>query len=386
MKLNILHTLLFTPMGRGRWGLPAIFEGQPGIAKSSVIEAFAERTGMPCEVLSPSERGEGAFGVIPVPKKDGTIGYPPPDYVSRFTEAGGRGIVFLDELTSASPILQAPCMGIACARRIGSYQLPGGVRVISACNPPEIAANGYDLAPPLANRFGWFKWSPPTVEERQTYLMGRGSDTIGATINAEAEEARVMRAWDEAFSWAIGLDISFLSAQDDWKNKVPKPGDPKLSRAWPSDRTWEYATRAMAAAKVHNLSAEDRDEIVSAFIGTEAYEAFATWAEEQDLPPIAQVLDGKIPFEHSGKRLDRSSAMLTSAVTLITPKDAVRRKERAVVLWKILDQVGKGHQDIVVPIAHALVQANLHTDKQAMEVLAKVHPVLAASGIRGGIV
>ncbi len=385
MKLNLLHAIIFTPMGKGRWGLPVIFEDMPGVGKSSVIEAFGERCQMPTEVLSPSERGEGAFGVIPVPKKDGTIGYPPPDYTARFAAAGGRGIVFLDELTSAPPILQAPCMGIACARRIGSHQLSGGVRVIAACNPPEVAANGYDLAPPLANRFGWLKWGAPTIEERQAYMLGRATEEAETLIDPEQEEARVMRGWGEAYARAVGLDLSFLSAQPEWKNKVPKQGAPALSRAWPSDRSWEYATRALASSEVHNLTPEERDELVSAFIGAEAYAAFCTFVEEQDLPPIADVLDGKVEFTHSKSRLDRTAAVLNSAAALVTPKDAKKRAERSAKLWQLLDTVGKGHLDLVVPVAHALVHANLHTAKEAVNILAKIQPVLAAANVRGGV-
>ena len=37
MKTNLLHAAFFTPMSDGRWGLPLILWGDPGIAKTSIV-------------------------------------------------------------------------------------------------------------------------------------------------------------------------------------------------------------------------------------------------------------------------------------------------------------------------------------------------------------
>ncbi len=379
MKTKILHAALFTPMTSNRWGLPALFEGDPGVAKTSVIEQYAALWQMPCEVLSPGERGEGAFGVVPVPEK-GKLTYPRPDYTDKFEKAG-RGIVFVDEITSAPAMLQPPMLGLVAARRIGSYTLPAGVRVIGACNPVDVAANGCELSAPLANRFGWLKWHAPSVEEHCAFMMGVGGDAVDSQDPA-VEEARVLKAWGPAFAQAVGLEAGFLRAMPHMKNTCPKVGDPAMSRAWASDRTWEYAVRAMASATVHGLDDSDRDEFAAAFIGTKVYQDFATYIEQADIPAAADVLDGKVAFKWEVKRLDRSAAIITACTALIVPAGAEKRMERASKLWEIL--LDTTHADITVPSVTALCRTDLHRAKEARPVLAKLAPSLRAAGINAG--
>lgn len=378
MRIELLHAALFTPTVRG-WGLPILFEDEPGTAKSSVIEAYAVRCGLPCEVLSPGERGEGAFGVVPVPVK-GIMTYPRPDWSDRMTECG---LVFVDEVTTAPKMLQAPMLGLVAAKRIGSHQLGPRVRVLGACNPVAQAANGHDLSPPLANRFGWIHWGAPSVEEHTAYMLGAASGHGGDAIDALAEETRVMEAWGPAYARAVGLETAFLGAMPDQKNRCPKANDASASRAWPSDRTWEYATRALAASYVHGLSDSDRDTYVASFIGNKAYANFATFIEGADLPNVADLLDGRIAWTHNPKRLDRTAAVLNSAVALIAPPKAAHRKERAERLWVLVDSIPS--LDLVVPTAQVLMDAGLHTAKEAIRPLSKLMPMLRKTGmLKGG--
>ena len=369
VKINrLLHAAVFTPTSKG-WGLPVLFEGEPGVGKSAVIEDFATDCGLACEVLSAAERGEGAFGVVPVPS-GGLLTYPAPDWVSRMSNGG---IVFCDEITSSPPALQAPQMGLVHAKRIGSFTLGPRVRVIGACNPPDVAANGYDLAPPLANRFGWVRWPAPTVEEHAEYMLG-SLGTTKTPIDAFAEEARVMSLWPEAMAKAVGLEVAFLGAHQDWKNKFPKSADASASRAWPSDRSWENAVRALASASVHSLTQEETDTFVSGFIGRPAYEAFSVFIENTDMPNVVEVLDGKAPFTHKASRLDQSAALMNSAIALLTPTTCPNREARAEILWDILSQVGANAKDLVVPIARHLVGLQLR-GKSYVKVLSSIRDV-----------
>lgn len=390
---HILHAAFFTPMGGGRWGLPLLAEGEPGGGKTSMGEQYAARlvvsdgSTCPTKVLSPGKDGEAAFGAVPVPTKGGVIGYPRPDWTVPMDEGSeenpdGFGFVILDEVTTAPPIIQAPMLSLLTGGHIGSFRLGKRVRVIGLCNPPDVAAHGHELSAPLANRFVWLKWENPSVDQHIAYMLGTAGGSEDAPIDARAEEARVLAAWGEAFARAVGLETAFLSAQSDFKNKCPKAGSPKASRAWPSDRTWEYATRAYASALVHGLTETERDELVTGCVGAEAYEAFATFIEQADLPNVADVLDGKVSFKPHPSRLDKTAAVLNSATALVTPAGAARRKERTEALWKLLADVGAGSLDLVVPCAQALIQSNLHGFPVAVPLLAKVQPVIAAAQAR----
>lgn len=380
MKIALMHAAIFTPTKKG-WGLPVLFQDEPGTAKSSVVEAYAERLGLPCEVLSPGERGEGAFGVVPIPVK-GVLTYPKPDWSVKMDGNAG-GIVFVDEITTAPKLLQAPMLGLVAAKRIGSHQFGPRVRVIGACNPPALAAGGHDLAAPLANRFGWITWGAPTVDEHTAYMLDAASDQHDEEIDAIAEEARVLAAWGPAYAKAVGLETAFLRAQPQWKNQCPKPGDPAASRAWTSDRTWEMATRAYASAIVHGLDKAALDEFVTAFIGVKAYASWATYIEAADLPDITAFLDGAVKFEHDKRRLDRTAAVINAAAALLTGDSKIaRREERAAALWRFMGTIPS--VDLIYPVGQALMKASLHTASEAIPVLAKLQPVLRKAGLSKG--
>ncbi len=385
MKDSILTAALFTPISGGRWGLPILAWGSPGVGKSAIIEALAARWGMACEVLSPGERGEGAFGVVPVPDTNGVLRYPRPEWTCAF-DGDVAGVVFVDEMTTAAPALQAPLLGLLLARRIGGHTLPSRVRVIGAANPPEQAAGGFDLAAPVANRVGHISWGEPSVEEHTRYMLGSTEEsTVG---DASAEEARVLAAWPTAWARAVGLETAFLARRPALKNKCPEAGSPTASRAWPSDRSWEAATRALASAAVHGLSGEDTEEFVAAFIGEAAASEWFAWITEQDLPDPVAILDGHATFAHNPARLDRTVAVLNACVATVAPKVAVRRQERANALWGLLEVLsgakGTGPKvdlDVFVPACAGLVDAGLVDLAAAAATLAALQPVLRAAGI-----
>src|SRR5207244_4181585 len=67
-----------------------------------------------------------------------------------------------DELSTSPPAVQAAMLGVALERRVGDLLLPRAVQVVAAANPPERAADGWDLSPPLANRFLHIAYTPDT--------------------------------------------------------------------------------------------------------------------------------------------------------------------------------------------------------------------------------
>lgn len=419
---QIIKASLFTPISGGRWGLPLLFWGEPGIGKTSLLEEVCGDYGLPCETLSPSERGEGAFGVVPVPGHDeaglaaamelvkklgskandadlaadslmrlapvNTLHYPRPDWCGKF-DLTGRGVVFVDELTSVPPALSAPLMGLVLARRVGGFTLPKGVRAIGAANPPAQAANGYDLPAPLANRFGHVEWPKPSVNDHSAYML-RGEDFLGersvAADAAEKEEQRVLLNWSEAYAREVGYEVSFLHRFPNHKNRMPKDDDPKVGRAWPSDRSWEAATRAAASSDVHGLDGTAKETFISAFIGQGVASEWFTFREQADMPDAARVLDGLDKWKHEPKRMDRTLCLFSACAALVTPEKAEKRNDRKEAFWGLLaDYVKSGKdQDVCVMACRALVEAKLHGTKDATAVLKAINPMLREAGITHG--
>lgn len=387
MKTNILHAAFFTPLLDGTWGLPLLLWGPPGVAKTAMVRQLAKAYGLHCEHLTPGERGEGAFGVTPVPVENGhgtVLEYPPPEWVRALItdDEEEAGIVFLDEINTAPPALQPALLGAVQERRIGGHKFGPRVRVLGAANPIGHAAGGWDLAAPVANRLGHVDWPCPDADVWGTWLLAGQEDL--APIDAAQEETRVRYAWPNAFAKACGLAAAFVRRRPELLHRMPSDGDPGQSRAWPSPRTWEYAARARAAAEIHGLNAIDADEFVTAFLGTGAAGEWATWIEQADLPEPSKVLDGETKWAHDPQRLDRTEAVLSSCAALVAPSEAFKRKDRSDKLWEILGDVMADAKDICVPAMRSLIQAGLQRGKTARPVLAKMHSVVDAAGLTAG--
>jgi MoxR-like ATPase len=371
-------------MSGDRWGLPLILWGAPGTAKSATIVELARLYGLPCEVLTPGERGEGAFGVTPVPEQlpgNGTVlRYPPPEWIENLRAEDGeeRGIVFVDETNSAPPALQPALLGLIQERRIGGHQLGPRVRVLGAANPVSQSAGGWDLAAPVANRCGHVDWPAPSAEEWGAWLTGQaGAQEAGR--DATVEEEMVLASWPEAWALAAGTVAAFLKTRSELLHKMPADGSPEQGRAWPSPRTWEYAARALASARVHKLGEEDESELVASFIGVAAAGELFTWILEADLPDPAALLDGAVTFAPDPRRLDRTEAVLSACAALVTPGKADKRQARASSLWTLCTLVAGQAKDAVIPAAIALCRAGLQGVKEAKPVLAALHDVISAA-------
>src|SRR6476469_5534308 len=127
---------------------PAYLWGSPGSGKSSVVRAVAAGLGLPlvdvrATLLDPVDlRG--------LPRLDGDAAtWCPPAFLPR----NGDGVLFLDELAQAPPLVQAACLQLTLDRRVGEYELPDGWSVVAVSNRAEDRAGTHRLITPLLNRF-----------------------------------------------------------------------------------------------------------------------------------------------------------------------------------------------------------------------------------------
>ena len=159
---------------------PVYLWGPPGSGKSSVVRRVAETLGLQltdvrATLLDPVDlRG--------LPRLDGDrAGWCPPVFLPR----AGEGLLFLDELAQAPPLVQAACLQLTLDRRVGEYELPPGWGVVAASNRAEDRAGAHRLISPLLNRFvhldlevasdDWQDWAVATgvVPEVRTFLRFR---------------------------------------------------------------------------------------------------------------------------------------------------------------------------------------------------------------------
>jgi hypothetical protein len=392
---KIMRAALFTPTRSG-WGLPILFWGPPGIGKSDIIEGVASSHGFPCEVLSPGERGEGAFGVTPMPDSDGYISYPPPRWSAQFAQEEGAaqnpgGLVFLDEINTAPPAIQAAMMGLLLKRRIGGSTLDSRVRMLGAANDVADSAGGWDLAPPIANRLGHIPWEAPSESEWTDWLMS-SDDAPQISTPSIQQEKMVMSGWNEAWSRARGIVAGFVRAQPGALHKQPSSGSPEASKAWPSHRSWEFATRAMASARVNGLSESDGDMFAAAFVGSGVMGELITYRAAADLPDPVALLDGKVQWKPDFKRLDRTYAVLGSTTSImmgdvdcagsaVKAKKDTKLMKRFDVFVKLLSEVASGAKDLTWAGAKAMSKKGMHdaTD-ESRKVMRQLLPLVEAVG------
>jgi hypothetical protein len=333
-----------------------LFWGSPGVGKSTIIENICTRYGLPCEILSPGERGEGAFGVTPVP--DGEyMTYPPPEWV---TNVDPCGAVLVDEINCAAPAMPPYLLGLVLARRVGGHQLGNRVRTIAAANPPEEAAGGWDLALALSNRFGHMNWDKPSAEDWGAWVFGSIDDEIEQAIDPLEEEARVTKAWGRHWATARALIVGFLRRKPEMIHKQPELGNPQASRAWCSHRSWEMAMRAHASAHVHGLSVEETEDFVASFVGPGAAGELHTYQKKADLPDPADVLDGKVEFKHNPKRIDRTFAVVNSCTVFVIDESMTENRDaRLDKLFEILLKMSGDTVDVVWGAAKLISKAGL---------------------------
>lgn len=144
---------------------PMFIWGAPGVGKSQVVAQVAARLGLElldvrAILLDPVDlRG------LPRVDADNRAHWSPP----AFLPSRGKGVLFLDELNAAPPLVQAACYQLVLDRRLGEYELPDGWTIIAAGNRETDKSVTHRMPSALANRFvhldfevdldDWLSWA-----------------------------------------------------------------------------------------------------------------------------------------------------------------------------------------------------------------------------------
>jgi len=132
--------------------LPAFVWGPPGIGKSSIVAQIAEAKGLEFLDLRLALLDPTDLKGIPFFDPENRQGvWAPPSFLP--DDPGSRGILFLDEINSAPPAVQASAYQLVLDRRVGEYELPEGWSIVAAGNRENDRGVVYRMPPPLANRF-----------------------------------------------------------------------------------------------------------------------------------------------------------------------------------------------------------------------------------------
>jgi hypothetical protein len=260
MFIDALHAtlkeLIINKMPVGVWG-PA------GVGKSSVVMQIAQE--LTEELKEQTEDEDFVFHHVDIrlsqlePSDLRGILYPDPKSGQAIwlspsmlpTDPDWCGVIMLDELTSAPPLIQAAAYQLVLDRKIGDYELPEGASIVCAGNRTNDRGVVFQMAAPLANRM----------------------------VHLELDVS--LEKW-KPWAYANNIDksvIGFLSFREDLLHKF----DPNTkSKAFPSPRTWEYTSLILD----FNLVDDNKKEVIFGAVGEGAGSDF--WAYRELLEGVVE--------------------------------------------------------------------------------------------------
>jgi hypothetical protein len=135
---------------------PLFLWGPPGIGKSELVADIAQELGGYMIDLRLGQMEPTDIRGIPFYNKDSgkmdwaePVDLPTKEFASQYPIV----VLFLDEMNSAAPSVQAAAYQLILNRRVGKYFLPDNVVLVAAGNRESDKGVTYRMPTPLANRF-----------------------------------------------------------------------------------------------------------------------------------------------------------------------------------------------------------------------------------------
>lgn len=238
---------------------PVMLWGPPGVGKSQLINQVGERHRIPVIDIRLSQMEPSDLRGIPF-RSGERVEWAEPAILPHQDSQGERGILFLDEITSAPPSVSAAAYQLILDRRLGEYRVPDGWAIFAAGNRQGDRGVTYTMPAPLANRFTHF--------ELDTHL-------------------------DDWVTWAHqnGIDervIAFLRFRPERLFDFDPAHNPV---AFPSPRSWEFAHRALQKFGQSHMLLSDT---LQACVGPTAGIELTAFVNNLDrLPDIDAILAGE---------------------------------------------------------------------------------------------
>jgi hypothetical protein len=341
--------------------VPVILWGPPGQGKTSVIKALAEKSKRHLEIILASIREPQDFAGLPS-IVDGKMSLVAPDWAQRLADTDS-GILFTDEVNTAPPSVQAALLRVCLDKVAGDCELGLDTSVIAAANPPEQAADGWDLAPPLANRFCHLDWSLP-LEVVRMGLTGHWPTYDFEKPSATSLESELARE--------RSIISGFLTSRPDLVTTLPN-STAEQGRAFPTPRSWESASLLSAFVTAIDLGEGVRRLLLKGSVGISAAAEYITYRDNMDLPDPEKVLAS--PDELSLPSRADQIYVLGAGILNVLGRD--KSKDHWHAAGKVLEKiVAAGHPDMAVSFARQWLKIRPGNETPNATVLQALVPLL----------
>jgi hypothetical protein len=268
---------------------PVFLWGPPGIGKSDIVKQIGDDAGREVIDVRLALWEPTDIKGIPYYNADmGTMTWAPPAELP--TNADSTAIIFLDELNSAPPAVQAAAYQLILNRRVGTYKLPAGVDIVAAGNRDGDRGVTYRMPAPLANRFVHLE-AKVDFDDWQDW----------ATLNKIHPEV-------------VGY-VGF--AKQDLYDYDPKSS----SKAFATPRSWSFVSDLLGD---DDCDTDTLHNLIAGAVGDGLATKFMAHRKVAGrMPKAADILDGKV----KGLEIKEVSAMYSLTVSLCYElKDRAEKK------------------------------------------------------------
>lgn len=345
-----------------------ILWGKPGQGKTSVLTAMAkkmENTNLTTIIASIREPSD--FAGLPniVGNRACLVA---PDWAYKIQEHGdkdpnNRDILFFDEISTAVPATQAAMLRVILDKVVGDLALGDHVSIVAAANPTELAADGWDLTPPMANRFVHLNWSLPAHVFVTGLSVGWPETPIPVVdktkLEKELQEAKVIVS-------------SFLHTKQDFITVMDEDNISETSGAFMTPRSWETAATLYGWCKASSVSDDALHELMKGTLGVNHLE-FLEFAAKLDLPdPNAIIADPS-----SWKIGDRKDQTFSVALSILGALKQNLTNERWINGGKIMalmEQAGEADVAVTFGLSWMEMRPNqqIMIDRDSLKTLAPI--------------
>ena len=370
-------------------GLPLLIKGMPGEAKTAYVNALAKVANRHIETVIASIRDSSEIGGLPIQKPEGIV-LSPPAWARRLLLAGKvaagetpetvcdvdksfvekvkncvGGMVFFDEITCVMPAGQAALLRVIHEKVVGEMDLPQDTWMIAAANPPDVAANGWELSAPMANRFIHLDWELDL------------NAWVDGMINgfAPPKVTLLPKNWRDGIFSARSLISSFIRARQVLLRQFPTQAADR-SGPWASPRSWDMAATVLAAARASGM--DEPLSLVSCCVGDAVALEFATYCKNLDLPSPEELMANPEAIKWPTDRDDKAFAMISSVVACAI---AGKTSEVWNSAWLVLESgVKAGKQDLCATFLKLMVNSKPKNATMPTRCLAIMAPILDKAG------
>jgi hypothetical protein len=189
---------------------PLFLWGPPGIGKSELVEGITRELGGYMIDLRLGQMEPTDIRGIPFYNKElgkmdwaAPIDLPDEELASQYPLV----VLFMDEMNSAAPSVQAAAYQLILNRRIGKYRLPDNVVMVAAGNRESDKGVTYRMPTPLANRFihqemkvdfaSWQEWAVTNAIHKDVvgYLTFAKQDLYDFDAKSSSRSFATPRSW-----------------------------------------------------------------------------------------------------------------------------------------------------------------------------------------------